>query len=354
MATVAAWIFLAFLTNICAMISLMISVILCYQLCCSKDKIHYLKSNIKFYSISSAMSFSSAAITRTIAHFYHAKNTLNPIQPNSFRSRNAVTFLALSYFFWAFGVLFLYFLFITRLKTAFNGSVYQISNCTMITFYGTSIILLILALIDIIWMVGIVYLRNSCPIFIHMAEYANLNLVLAECFHLIISSVLLYTFVSKLLEVIHNTSIEILDNRHYGSTAVQFCTSHQNILSVITKQTILSIIVIVSSQISLLMRIFLKFNYTNPDRAKETVVLTVSTFSTDCVLNCLCILLTFAFQQRCYLKICGKCDSCLQSVCTGHVQSRLENKITKLRKETLLLQNREIIDEKIELSKSKV
>merc|ERR1712083_1216727 len=77
------------------------------------------------------------------------------------------------------------------------------------------------------------------------------------CLHLIISSVLLYSFTSKLLELIYNSSRENLDNNR--SQNMEFTIPQQSILNVVTKQLILSATVIVSSQIYQVTNIIIMF-----------------------------------------------------------------------------------------------
>ena len=136
---------------------------------------------------------------------------------------------------------------------------------------------------------------------------------------------------------------------------VEFSIPQQSILNVITKQTILSITVIMSCQIYLLTNIFMTvfIEHKDPKSYEMVVVFNVTLFALDCVLNCLCILLSFIFQQRCYSKICGKCDSCLQSVCIRYVQRRLRYTYKKVHEDTLLLETMDDAQESIELSKSK-
>merc|ERR1712176_1518255 len=114
------------------------------------------------------------------------------------------------------------------------------------------------------------------------------------------------------------------------------------ILNAITKQMILSTIVIVSSQITWL--IWILGQYQSIFRNKVMIALSFTSFCIDCALNCLCILLTFSFQQQYYAKLCGKCDGYLQQSCNrymgkGTKSNERQKSGGRKRKVTLLLQN---------------
>merc|ERR1712129_125683 len=152
-------------------------------------------------------------------------------------------FLALSAIFWAFGMQFAYLLFISRLRLICRSSVYKVSKYLILSIYGAMFLLLVLTLTDTFWFFKIMYQMESTEQLLSYAAQARAFFIAAECLHLFISLLLTWTFVSKLLHFVHNTSLEFMKKRHYGSThsfmceqdidkCVEFSIAQQSILHI--------------------------------------------------------------------------------------------------------------------------
>ena len=101
-------------------------------------------------------------------------------------------------------------------------------------------------------------------------------------------------------------------------------------IHLMTKQSILLITAIVSSQLTHLSFIILMHSYTMDDANYQILVSIDATMIVlDCVINCLCILMSFGFQDTLYITLCGKCDKCCKDRYSEYVKRKVIKKYAK-------------------------
>eukprot|EP01084_Bolivina_argentea_P300295 517765_1 len=357
------WTYLVSISSLCSIISIIATISIFYHLILDKTSSTHLHRPVKYYSIASATSFAIAASTSTICIMYSTKNDLH-IPQDKQRSTIAIALVITNLFFWAIGVLFLYLLFISRLNRAYKGSMFHIPSCVYSLLYILLALLLILNIADIVLLTAAYY--NEEIKFIYMpfdtySAWSTLILISAECIHLLISTFVVYMFISRLLRLIgmmsednmnsKSDSTDIVDPNYYGSVDTQIregrnisqyfeFSDHQfSILHVVSKQSILSASAIISSQLCFATSVLLTTAFDDEDDTfyKITVSINDTVFVLDCAINCLCILMTFSFHQKLYLRVCGTCDKCLRLICTKYVKEKLRRQYNTHQHKLLLL-----------------
>ena len=204
---------------------------------------------------------------------------------------------------WSFGTIFVYILLLKRFQKTFEHTKYDTFTSqrrNIYIFYSFCFIFVILDMIS-----KALFLRADK---ISTEEYSIYTLIVTIIQQLIdftLSFGLIGLFVHKLKclnkDIEYSKSVAIYVN--HKETYEQ---SQYKILNILSKVTLLSIIVIVSSQLYLLYRtsIFVLASFYNHDISDLEVWVLHGYLSIDCVINAICIFLSFDFNNKCYTKIC--------------------------------------------------
>merc|ERR1712157_394391 len=146
--------------------------------------------------IISILWFTITTITATIATLYYDKDLNLPDSTDSYRYNIATSMTIINLLSWTFGVFVLYLLFIIRLRRTYRDSTFKISAKIYFLLYSLNIILLISQLTEYFMLIAAYY--NA----IDFDTYSKWSIKLMICavyLHLIISIVLVYMFISRLL-----------------------------------------------------------------------------------------------------------------------------------------------------------
>eukprot|EP01084_Bolivina_argentea_P012566 23516_1 len=327
-----------------------------------KESTIHLLSQVKYFSIISITLFTFAIITLTFDNIYTTDKDL--LTPSSKMDIGFILNL-LSLFGWIFGVSFLYLLFLSRLTKTYQDSTFQLSSLIRICTYIALTLLLFLSFAALT-LFGLYYYYVGNDLSTNnLFLIAQILIAITEILHLFISVVLIYMFVYRLFKLfvimsydnIHvgmthtlslqdnYGSLDVEDSNSYtNDTSLSISESQQSILIVIAKQSILSITAIISSQICFIGAFILTqtWDVGHGSFYKFMYTISIMLFGIDCVINCVCILLTFSFQHKVYMVLCGRCHQCCQNCCIKYVK----NKIQKQERETI----DSTLDQSVELS----
>ena len=211
------------------------------------------------------------------------------------------------------------------------------------------------------------------------SEWAVRILIAAECVHIVMAVILSYLFVSRLMQLVYAMTKNNLSEYSYGattsptttpssdsdsggaisktaelrkSTEVHFTDKEETLLNVASKQSVLSLLVIISSQICFVATVLFTLGIDDfvEDQYRWSKLFLAVVISVDCVLNCVCILMTFSFQNGLYVCLCGKCHDCCQRQCKRTVRRKLQCNMNQMNCRLLSAG----VDPNVELSTSKV
>ena len=324
-------------------------IVIIYRLLIDEDSKTETQNSIRFYGIVGCLAFTISPAISVFNIVYgeiYDKETNDILYFMNFISDSA----------WSIGEICLYLLFIFRIKYIFNDSASRISSITSITFYILLFILYITTTIS-----ALIYSSY------HLVMYATIIVIITELCHLIIGSMLIYMYISRLIKLFF---VRIYSNEnqngfnYYGSNDNDNCDAsdltasfsnghHDNyssvsstsfkslqikLLNVMTKLSILSIITIIFSHLFFIsMIIYLtSWWYDDDDSAGDRLYFKVL-YSIAfifrwmaCLINCICILISFQSAIRWYYCLCRGCDYCCYSICTRYVTKQM-GKIKKVK-----------------------
>ena len=238
--------------------------------------------------------------------------------------------------FWSFGIFTLYLLFIQRLKKTFQNSIYKISNCINILLFIGMIFFLLIQIADSI--INIIVYINKNFNWNQFSLYTLPILILSEFLHFIISCIIVYMFISRLIQLIllretNNFSSSQIRDDISNDLQINLEEYQQKILNVVIKYFILSTIAIISSQIFFISSIILdiSFNSSNSCCSQRFNIISsyinITIMGIDCCINCLCIFLNFQFKPKWYSLICNCFRKCCQYICLKYVKKRLKTEL---------------------------
>eukprot|EP01084_Bolivina_argentea_P161333 280869_1 len=328
------WYYTAIIKAVFSLITIIITLRICYIVLCDAKLLMDLCKSIKFVSICSAVCLSLATTTNFAGRLYmHIEDLTIPGGSNSFKTNICQSLYIMGTFFNGVGIVLLYLLFLYRMNAVYSLATFKfkIPSCTIIILYKLLIILLMLNISGVILL--ICYYYGIISVNLHK-KWSLFSWISTECVHLFISTSLVYMFVSTLLRLFYIISYDMIRNQHqvpdtYGSLDnlghVKFSDRQQSILNDVTKQGIISVTGIVSTQMYLATMAASIAASDHSNKQYRSVIFAILTclFSLDCMMNSLCILMTFSTQKQLYLSICGNCDHQLQRMCVQRMKRRL-------------------------------
>ena len=190
-----------------------------------------------------------------------------------------------------------------RLKVVFNGTAYQLSRCTIRTFFAMYILTLVSG-------TAYTFVNDTTS----SSYFEIISVLLTDLLGISLIFFLTFLFVKKLIDV----------NKRSGG-AQQNATNR--LLSAITKQTILTFISI--SSLLLLITMSLLFNETGilTTSIHGNFVFTLCAF-VDLWTNFICILLSYGAFNGYYTNMCGCCDTKCKQLCDKSGKSQKNDRIT--------------------------
>lgn len=273
-----------------------------------------IKRSILYYSIIAIIAFAVNCITAPV------------YQQSDPTTHHYIIFQVSSLHLWTWGCLFTYLIFIERVKVTKN-TFYASPNWV----YTVSYILCILFVLFEIIEQSILVLFN-----LNMINADEYGLYLAICIwsieavDLILCIMLISVFVSKLMKA----TVNIRSFSEESDSLSNQLNHHQNkLLYVITKNSYLSIIAVLSTQFMLIYWIIydlifywaLSWYITHPNLHLWMHHIGYILWAVHCFIESLCIMLSFEFNKWWYQKCCGKSHTKCQSCCAKMVirKSRL-------------------------------
>ena len=244
---------------------------------------------------------------------------------------------------WSLGQVFVYLLFIERLKYSFKTTKYASPKRYFYPFYIGIILFLITSITAAI--LSILYKEDVLSKIFYSDSGNARNL--AQCIiDLILSISLLYVFNKKLWKLnkdlcIFNANdhsdrcLSINDPRPHK---ISLNSRQEAVIKITSKLTIITCFAICSTQFLMLYstttflicgymdcHFGLEHNYLKP--------ITEGLWGIDCFINCLCIYLSYGFYhaENMYYSCCGCCDDCCIKCCNNCTQKKLEKEYKKNR-----------------------
>eukprot|EP01084_Bolivina_argentea_P146582 256615_1 len=162
---------------------------------------------------------------------------------------------------WVIAASLCYILYIQRLKLAFKGTQYAVNTKQLRAFYA-SIILFFIGHIIIWGIVGLFYNTSRFETNKMFLVDAGLYFILI-ILDLIVSVILIYLFIHKLVHVMAQFNDE--NNFTKSGSNYKLTDSQRSIVSIMTKSFVLSLFIIISTQISLISNcvLYLMVGYRN-------------------------------------------------------------------------------------------
>ena len=211
---------------------------------------------------------------------------------------------ALYDFLWSLGTLSIYFLFIKRLQITFDGTKYSLPAKTYKMLY------LGCALFEFIWcLAGICYYLKLGHI-LEPAEYDQIAVV-SNVTALIIDLVTSITIIILFIQRLRKLNIEVGSGTINKAENSSLNKSQMKIVLSMSKVTILSCVAILSTQ-SYLIYCGLLYSAGQPEIPNNIRYILVSL---DCVINSICVVLSFDFADEWYHKLCCCCECCCTRLC---------------------------------------
>ena len=236
---------------------------------------------------------------------------------------------------WSSGQVFLYLFFLKKLTLTFTNSAYQCPKSQILIFKLCIIIFFGLVLLQTS-LVAIYYPTPKYTIFITIIT------LLTQMVDLILSICLIYLFTSKLFilcitqtecnvtrRCITNSATTSVSNKNDDSSySISLLNDRQiELINIISKQNILSLFPIIITQLYLVLYVINDLSYYNnwDNKLFWTYLVTCLIKPLNCIINILCIYLSFKFKSKLYNKICYFCHKKLKQLCNNITQKRIIN-----------------------------
>eukprot|EP01083_Nonionella_stella_P069501 185292_1 len=340
------WTLIIIVSFISTAICLLIFCTICYYLFIwSRPSSIRLHKPVKYYSVMSIFWFTICNISAGIGTLYCDQTNIRLPDPDVSPSKydTAIAMTIMNLLSWSFGVFCLYLLFITRLKRTYRDSTFAISSRMYFVLYGLNVILLVSQVMEYSMLIATYY------DYINLDTYSQWSIRLmigAACVHLIISSTLVYSFLSRLMKLLVMMALGDMNSAHFSISdqdnvlhgdVLLVNSKQQAMLNVMTRHCILSITAIMSTLIYFATTIVLSGAFADSTTAKHdinyythSVTVNAVIYHVDCVVNCVCIWLAFKFHTKLYLCCCGKCDRLCQLLCLKCFRWKVKQKSKSL------------------------
>ena len=235
---------------------------------------------------------------------------------------------------WSLGQIFVYLLFIERLKYSFKNTKYASSKRYFYPFYiGIGLFLIISIVAQII---QILYKSHAINRVFYSDSGDARNL--AQCIIDVILSIgLLYVFIKKLSDLNKDLSVFNADEVYQGSdkSSISLNSRQEAVIKIVSKLTIITCFAVGSTQILMIYSTITFLICNGPIDCEFGMghnylkTITEGLWGLDCFINCLCIYLSFGFEHsyNMYYSICGCCDR----LCIKCCKSMSERKLAKER-----------------------
>ena len=311
---VEQWLFLLVLGIIASVVSILVLMTMLYHLSINRR----IRRSIKYFSVCSTFCFVINLVTDTISKRYMTYDFyLYPDKTRQFVALETVLTMG-----WSLGILFLYLLFIERIRLTFCDTIHAVPSHIFRILHVALTFLCLSSLISRIIYI-LYYLDHNLNIKIGI-EFWMMNQdrisivfgIIAGILHLFVSLTLIYLFTSRLLRTLQFFE-ETTDSTDTNSAWIE---RKWKILNVASKYCVISSIAIISSEISLLFRAYQISGYTKERYNGEiernmSYTIGKALQSLDSAINCICIMLSFGFHHELYGLLCKKCDVCCRWCC---------------------------------------
>ena len=223
---------------------------------------------------------------------------------------------------WCFGQCFTYLLFIERLKYSFKGTKYELSKRYFYPFYvGIALFIIISVTAQIIW---ILYKQDIIPFMFYNRSGNTRNL--SQCIiDWILSISLLYVFLHKLW--ILNMDLSVF-NVNEASSVVN--SRQESVIKIASRLTIISCIAIFTTQFLMIYStITFLICYKNIECKyynHNLKPIVEGFWGIDCFINCLCIFMSFAFENAeiMYYSLCRCCHQQCIKCCIYMTRKKMQ------------------------------
>ena len=219
---------------------------------------------------------------------------------------------------WALGTNCVYFLFIKRLQITFDDTKYAISNKVFIAFYCGSILFMVVFIAsDVCYYL---YIRNVLSE-IQDAHIVVIAVICEQIIDLLLSICLMALFLQRLRRL----NVDIIINASHGykvsDSEVIFNEDQMKIIKSMSKVTILSCFAIVTFQV---VAIYTGFAFWFGKPSTESNEIRYMLGILDCIVNSLCVVLSFDFAEIWYYRLCCCFDICCAKLCTYQTKRQLD------------------------------
>lgn len=289
--------------------------------------------SIQFISIVAIFMYAISCMTMA----YRLTKISSIQQPSGIYQWTIIYILGIS---WRIGQTLTYILFIKRLKYIFKSTKYKSSSMTYNILYILSIIFAAIEIIkntlNYLWNKNTFNLKNDYEYFEYNIVY--IDYILSLIIDSLLSIVLIYLFLSKLCRL--NIDISMYEYEYNKKSIYDNNNNHSlnkrqlNLLQIISRITVLSITTVLSSQ---LLMIFFVLVFFKKDKVLNLSIFWIIFWSIDCIINSLCIFLSFDFAIKWYHLICYPFDSCSIKICKRYTKNSVNHLIRVNSKPELLL-----------------
>lgn len=211
-------------------------------------------------------------------------------------------------FSWRFGCVCLYLLFTKRLQITFDQNKYN-TNSNFIYY--------------VIYILCALFIALSIAQFLEYVLYFNyhktndgytmveiIGTILTEIIDLLLSIGLIGAYIRKLWQLNEKVANPFSTKNNDGK---EINSAQNKILNAIGKITILSSLAIISSQLLLIVQTIVYFQAISSSLTIQVIWILLNNI--DCMINTICIFLSFDFNVDLYHKICGYFQKCCFKFC---------------------------------------
>ena len=216
---------------------------------------------------------------------------------------------------WVMGQIFVYLLFIERLKYSFKGSKYENKRSYYYKFY---IGICLFALSSFAFQITRILHETGIIkqyLFVHSGEIRDLSQQMIDIY---LSIAMLYAFNKKLW--ILNLDLSIFANSSVHQSALSLNAKQESIINISARLTVISSFAIISTQCLMIYTtiVYELCSYSNCGQHKYLIYIPIADafWGIDCVINCGCIFLSFDYlsAEATYNWLCHCCH-CLCIKC---------------------------------------
>ena len=176
---------------------------------------------VRCFSIMSITSFTIATITVSMLIFLANPSNLYLKDNDQLSATIAVSGIIIANFGWRFGVFSLYLLVISRISTTFDQSMLKLSNITKTVLYSGLCVWLVIVLIELVLQALASF--DGIHIFIgfeydKQGRISFILMIIAEILHLILTTTLVYIFVSRIIDLFIMASYDRIHKKDQNDT----------------------------------------------------------------------------------------------------------------------------------------